>query len=117
MTLPLDSDSEQGAKNLPGPADMLKALVREAPVGLTKPLQEFEAISIKALNSFVHGGIHPLNRIAEGFPQTLGIQIVRNSNGLMHMAYRLLSSLSGSQEQMNQMTRMYGNYQDCLPMA
>lgn len=117
LTVPLDSDSEQGAKNLPGPSDMLKALVGKGPVGLTKPLQEFEAISIKALNSFVHGGIHPLKRIAEGFPQALKVQIVRNSNGLMHMSYRLLASLSGSQDQMNQTTRMYGNFQDCLPMA
>lgn len=57
LTVPLDSDSEQGAKNLPGAVDMLKALVRDAPVGLTQPLQEFEAISIKALNSYVHGGM------------------------------------------------------------
>lgn len=116
LTVPLDSDSEQSAKNLPGPVDILRALVCDAPVGLTQPLQEFEAISIKALNSFVHGGIHPLRRIAEGFPQALGLQIVRNSNGLMHMGFRLLASLSDSQDCMNQITRTYRNFQDCLPM-
>lgn len=117
LTVPLDADSEQGAKNLPGAGDMLRALVREAPPGLTIPLQQFEAISVKALNSFVHSGIHPLIRSKEGIPLALAVQVVRNSNGLMHMAYRLLASLSGSQDQMNKTTQIYNHFQDCLPMG
>ena len=33
------------------------------------------------------------------------------------MGYRLLASLSGSQDQMNQTRRAYGDFQACLPMA
>lgn len=116
MTAPLSTESEQMAKNLPGAQEMLAALSGKAPIGLTKPLQEFQAVSWKALNSFVHGGIHPLRRVTEGFPQQLGEQVVRNSNGLMHLGYRLLSSLSGSQDLMTRTTRIYGGFPDCLPM-
>jgi hypothetical protein len=111
----LDPDSEQAANNLPGPAEMLKALEAKAPIGLIQPLREFKTVAMKGLNSFVHGGIHPLTRIKEGFPEMLALQLVRNSNGLMHFGYRMLASLTGSQELMNQMTHLYGAFADCFP--
>jgi hypothetical protein len=111
----LDIDSEQAANNIPGPADMLKALEAKAPIGLIQPLYEFKTVAMKGLNSFVHGGIHPLTRIKEGFPEMLAVQLVRNSNGLMHFAYRMLASLAGSQALMNQMTHLYGAFADCFP--
>ena len=117
LTRSLDSEAEQLAKNMPGAVDMIEALGRKAPAGLVLPLQQFQSVSLKALNSFVHSGIHPLRRVSEGFPQALGEQIVRNSNGLMHFGYRLLASLCGSQDLMNQTTRIYREFEDCLPMA
>jgi hypothetical protein len=95
---------------------MLKALEVKAPVGLTQPLTEFRTVAMKGLNSFVHCGIHPLRRISEGFPEALGLQLVRNSNGLMHFNYRMLASLTGSQHLMNQTTHLYGEFQDCFPI-
>lgn len=116
LTTQLDIDSEHAAINLPSPADMLKTLETKAPIGLIQPLNEFKTVAMKGLNSFVHGGIHPLTRIKEGFPETLGLQLVRNSNGLMHFGYRMLASLTGSQALMNQMTHLHGEYSDCFPM-
>lgn len=115
LTTQLDINSEQAANNLPGPADMLKALEAKAPTGLIQPLNEFKTVAMKGLNSFVHGGIHPLTRIKEGFPEVLALQLVRNSNGLMHFGYRMLASLAGSQAMMNQMTHLYGTFADCFP--
>ena len=115
LTTQLDINSEQAANNLPGPADMLKALEAKAPSGLIQPLNEFKTVAMKGLNSFVHGGIHPLTRIKEGFPEVLALQLVRNSNGLMHFGYRMLANLSGSQALMNQMTHLYGTFADCFP--
>ncbi len=115
LTTQLDIDSEHAANNLPGPADMLKALETKAPVGLLQPLNEFKVVAMKGLNSFVHGGIHPLTRIKEGFPEVLALQLVRNSNGLMHFGYRMLTSLAGSQALMNQMTHLYETFADCFP--
>jgi hypothetical protein len=111
----LDIDSEQAANNLSGPADILKALEAKAPIGLIQPLNEFKTVTMKGLNSFVHGGIHPLTRIKEGFPEVLALQLVRNSNGLIHFAYRMLAGLAGSQTLMNQMTHLYGTFADCFP--
>jgi hypothetical protein len=115
LTPQLDIESEHAANKLPGPADMLKALETKAPIGLIQPLNEFKTVAIKGLNSFVHGGIHPLTRIKEGFPEVLALQLVRNSNGLMHFGYRMLASLTGSQTLMSQITHLYGAFADCSP--
>ena len=116
LDAPLDANSEQAANNLPGALEMLKALEAKAPVGLTQPLTEFRTVAMKGLNSFVHGGIHPLRRISEGFPEALALQLVQNSNGLMHFSYRILAGLTGSQHLMNQTTHLYGEFQDCFPV-
>lgn len=116
LTGVLTLEAEQAAKNLPGALAMLESVKSKAPAGLGLPLVEFHEVSWKALNSFVHGGIHPLRRIADGFPVQLGEQIVRNSNGLLHMGYRLLASLTGSPELMERVTKSYREYVDCLPV-
>jgi hypothetical protein len=113
----LDLEAEQAAKNLPGYMDMLEAVVKKAPEGLAAPIAEFNQYSRHALNSFVHSGIHPLRRAQKGFPLELAETMVRFSNGLMHFAYRMLASLSGSQRRMDRVTHLYKEFTDCVPMA
>lgn len=115
LTCTLDLDAEQRAKNLPGYQDMLNAVVKAAPEGLSAPLAEFNQYSRHALNSFVHSGIHPLTRSRNGYPLEMAITVVRLSNGLMHIAYRLLASLSGSQRRMDRVTRTCAEFSECLP--
>jgi hypothetical protein len=38
------------------------------------------------------------------------------SNGLLHFAYRLLATLTGSQSRMDEVTRSYKAFVDCLPV-
>src|SRR3954451_12395931 len=64
-------------------------------------LEEFNRYSRHALNSFVHSGIHALHRTRHGYPEDMALTAVRFSNGLSHLGYRLLASLSGSQNRMN----------------
>lgn len=111
----LDLETEQAAKNLPGYMEMLEAVVKKAPEGLAAPIAEFNQYSRHALNSFVHSGVHPLRRAREGFPLELASTIVCFSNGLMHFAYRMLASLSGSQQRMDRVTGVYLAFTDCLP--
>lgn len=111
----LSLESEQAAKNLPSVADMLKALETDAPAGLIAPLKIFQLVSRNALNSFVHCGIHALNRSSHGFPEALSVQLIRNSNGLMHMSYRLLANLTQSPEAMKRVFDTYRHFSDCLP--
>lgn len=113
----LDMEAEQAAKNLPGYMEMLDAVVKKAPQGLSAPIAEFNQYSRHALNSFVHSGIHPLRRAREGYPVAMAATVVRFSNGLMHFAYRMLASLSGSQRRMDRVTHVYMEFMDCVPMA
>ncbi len=113
----LDLEAEQAAKHLPGYMDMLAAVVKNAPQGLSAPIAEFNQYSRHALNSFVHSGIHPLRRAREGYPVAMAATLVRFSNGLMHFAYRMLASLSGSQRLMERVTHLYKEFTDCVPMA
>ena len=113
----LDLESEQAAKNLPGYLEMLNAVGKVAPEALAAPLAEFNQYSRHALNSFVHSGIHALHRVRHGYPLELALTVVRFSNAIMHFAYRLLATLSGSQQRMDRVTRIYVDFRDCVPMA
>ena len=112
----LDLEAEHAAKNLPGYSEMLSAVLKAAPEGLTAPLAEFNRYSRHALNSFVHSGIHALHRTRHGYPAEMTLTVIRFSNGLSHFGYRLLASLSGDQRRMDRVTRLYLNFLDCLPM-
>lgn len=123
LNRPLDLESEQAAKNLDGPERMLEALKARAGLnpqllGLVLPLDEIRVNQWKAMNSFVHGGIHPLQR-ADGFPVELAAQVVRNSNGISHIACRLLMRLAANLEvtSVAEMERAYLGFEDCVPMA
>jgi len=113
----LDLEAEQAAKNLPGYMEMLEAVVKKAPQELSVPLAEFNQYSRHALNSFVHSGIHPLRRMREGYPTQMAATMVRFSNGLLHFAYRVLASQSGSQRRMDRVTHVYLQFTDCVPTA
>lgn len=113
----LDLEAEQAAKKVPGYMEMLEAVIKKAPRGLSEPIAEFSQYSRHALNSFVHSGIHPMRRAREGYPVEMAVTLVRFSNGLMHFAYRMLASLSGSQKQMHRVTHLYEEFTDCVPMA
>lgn len=110
----LTEESEQAAKNLPGPQDMLARVVERTPVGLHEPLVEFHRSSWRTLNSYVHSGIHPLARASGGFPVVLAEQLTRVSNGLVHIAYRLQASFLG-QASVDAVTRAWPAYRDALP--
>jgi hypothetical protein len=110
----LDDESQRLAEKLPRLQDMLAAVAREAPKGLSLPLVEFNHHHRQALNSFVHGGIHALRRTQGGFPVELGVQLVTMSNALLHLAYRILADLGGA-VRMSDVTNLHRQFADCLP--
>jgi hypothetical protein len=110
----LDNDSQKLAEKLPQLYEMLAAVEREAPNGLSMPLVDFNQSHRQPLNSFVHGGIHALRRRQAGFPIELAIQLITMSNALMHLAYRMLADLGGG-VRMNEVTTLYRQFSDCLP--
>lgn len=115
LTAPLTRTNEKAANKLPMLAEMLTALDGKAPPAALQMLNQFKDITSAALNSFVHGGIHAINRHSEGYPVTLLIQVLRNSNGLLTMTGMMFATLAGDQELMRKMSQIQTPFRECLP--
>lgn len=111
----LDPDSQKRAEKLPNLQKMLAAVERKAPRGLSTPLVEFNSYHRQPLNSFVHGGVHALRRREGGFPVELATQLIKMSNALIHLAFRILADLGGG-TRMSAVTNLYMPFNDCLPI-
>ena len=79
ITKELTQESEKKANNLPMLSDMIKHLEGKAPQSAVEMINEFKTYSWKSLSSYVHGGIHALNRHGKGYPTSLIIQIIKMS--------------------------------------
>ena len=117
---PLNLETEQGAKNLPGAQKMLGALQERLQAdpglkGLVVPLAEAHAVLWKALNSFAHAGIHALHRVEYGVPEPPVADTVRNSNVLAHFAARLMVRTGVPTELHSAVDRAWMGIEDCLP--
>jgi len=122
LNLPLSPESQQAAKNLPGAQEMLEALKRKmaaepALAGLVVPLTQIHEVSWRPLNSFVHGGLHPLQRTNGRFLAQLARDVLLNSNGMLHMAHRMLARLGAPSRVVAAVERGYLGFEDCVPMA
>lgn len=119
LAAPLTLDSEHAAKNLPGASDMIEKIGKRvghgAPLVAYQMLMQFKDVSWRAMNSFVHGGIHPLRRITEGFPVDLALQVLRNSNGLSTMTGMTMAVLTGNPATARRMSKVQYGFADCLP--
>ncbi|MDL9997237.1 hypothetical protein QTI24_01400 [Variovorax sp. J22P240] len=122
LLAPLTLENEQAAKNLPGASDMIEDLRKRVgnpgegvPSAAHQMLAHFKEVTWPAMNSFVHGGLHPLRRTSDGFPLMLALQIIRNSNGLATMTGMTLAVLTGDQLIASAMSRIQRDFADCLP--
>lgn len=119
LMVPLTVESEQAAKNLPSASEMIEQIGKRvgtsAPEAAHQMLVRFKDMSWHSMNSFVHGGIHPVRRQADGFPLSLALQVLRNSNGLCTMAGMVMAVLTGDQAITKPMSRIQPEFADCLP--
>lgn len=99
-------------------ADMLKELEgnEAAPAEIVEQLNQFKAVTWEALNSYAHGGFHPLSRTLTGYPEQLTYDAVRNSNAVVALAAQLASILSGDPRNMGPVRQFHVEYSDCLPL-
>lgn len=93
LSAPLSLESEQGAKNLPSVDAMIGRLERDGPRGSGALLRRFQVQQMRALNSFVHAGIHPVQRRATGYPEPMLRDLVRISNAVAMLTVVVLSEL------------------------
>jgi hypothetical protein len=115
LTAPLTPESEKMANKLPMVGDMVELIVKKAPPAASQMLVQFKDTSWSAMNSYVHSGIHPLRRHAEGYPPYLILQILRNSNGLNTMTGMLAAILTGDERCIKPMREIHRGFADCLP--
>lgn len=111
----LDLEAEQAAKNLPQVVEMLAAIEKNGPAQLHEALSNFKGHSWKALNSYVHTGIHPIKRHSEGYPYPLIEGVVMNANWLAMVAGMQAALLSGVQPLQRKILDLAANYPECVP--
>ena len=108
-------DSVGNSEKLPMQADMLRSLEGKAPRDAMISLVNFKENSWKPLSSYVHGGIHALQRHSKGYPVGLLRQVLKASNGLSTMAAMVLIILSGDTSQQGKMRAIQQRFSECLP--
>lgn len=112
---PLNEEAERRANSLPMFGLMLKALEVKAPARLFEDLQQIKAVLGRAMNSYVHSGIHAVNRHQFGFPIVLARQVMASSNGIGTMAAMMLANLTGDSGRGAEINRLIPAFADCLP--
>ena len=111
----LTHESANKANNIPMLAEMLDKLNGKAPQVALDMLIEFKEYSWKPLSSFVHGGIHAINRHSKGYPLPLLAQLLLISNGVSTMVGMLLIILHGGNGQEAKIQEIDKQFADCLP--
>ncbi|WP_101320123.1 DUF6988 family protein [Aeromonas sobria] len=115
LTSELTQETAHKANRLPMLSEMLDKLQGKAPQEPLNMLREFKEYSWRPLSSFIHGGIHAIDRHSKGYPLPLLEQMVRISNGVSLMVGMLLVILHGGGEQVGKIPRIQREFADCLP--
>lgn len=115
LSTDLTLESEQAAKNLPQVSDMIVSIGKSGPREAFNALSRFKDNSWKALNSYVHAGIHPIRRHSEGYPVKLIIDVLRNANGLAVMSAMQAVVLSGEQPMQKDVLKLAFEFSECMP--
>jgi len=116
---PLSEESARAADLAPGVKVMFDELLKlEDPrvKGIVGHLDEYRAQSLRALNSFTHGGMHPISRSGTGYPMTLVDNVVRCANGLVCYAAQMAALISTDADANMVLVRaLHQDFRDCLP--
>ena len=115
LSTDLNLESEQAAKNLPQVAVMIASIGKSGPREAFNALSRFKDNSWKALNSYVHAGIHPIRRHSEGYPAKLIHDVLRNANGLAVMSAMQAVVLSGEQPMQKDVLELAFEFSECMP--
>lgn len=95
---------------------MIAKLEGKAPDQVVLMLKEFRDIQWKALNSYVHGGVHALQRHGAGYPEQLMKDIIKSSNGLLTMTAMMSAILTGNDHIVKDITKIQRRHEGCLPV-
>ncbi len=110
----LTHESDIAAQKLPLLTAMLKDLENKAPQNALLPIIEFKEYSWKPLSSYVHGGLHAIDRHKRGYPIEILKMALMASNGVSGMAAMFGAVLSGHQGNVSSVSNTYYQFADCL---
>jgi hypothetical protein len=118
LSRPLNRETADAAKDALMVAEMLKGLRKSetAPSGLLDQIETCRDVMWKALNSYNHGGFHPLARFQTGYPLQLSYDVLRNSNAMLAIASQLAAIVTGDPQNMVPVRTLYTDFADCLPI-
>ncbi|MCY1208327.1 hypothetical protein D9M68_139740 [compost metagenome] len=116
---PLTEESARAADKAPGLKVMFDELLNlEDPrvKDVVSHLDEYRQQSLRAMNSFTHGGMHPMSRSGTGYPLALIDNVVRCANGLVCYAAQMAALVStDAQANMVSVRALHADFQDCMP--
>jgi hypothetical protein len=117
LSQPLTVETLKAGNKAPMLKEMLDALSKrdEPPLQfMIQQLKEFQEAGRVVLNSFTHGGMVPLARVGEVYPEWIVVNAFQNSNGVVTIAAQLLTVLTGDPRKMDPVRRMFEDFRDCL---
>lgn len=118
LSQPLTAETAEVAKDALMVDKMMKGLraSESAPSALLDQLEDCRDLMWKALNSYSHGGFHPLARFQAGYPPRLSYDVLRNSNALVALAMQLAAIVTGNRQNMTPVRTLHTDFADCLPI-
>lgn len=118
LSRPLTEETADAAKDVLMVDKMLKGLraSESAPPALLDQLEACRDAMWKALNSYTHGGFHPLSRFQTGYPPSLSYNALRNSNAMVALASQLAAIVTGDRRHMEPVRTLHIDFADCLPI-
>jgi len=114
LTAELNEDSQKRANNLPMLSEMIGQLEKKAPQNAIDPILEFKEYSWKPLSSYVHGGLHAIDRHSKGYPIQILEQALKASNGVNGLVAVFGSILTGQPQLTKEVYESLDKYLDCF---
>ena len=116
LSRPLTKETAEAAKDALMLDKMIKGLRTSgsAPPALLDQLEACRNEMWKALNSYSHGGFHPLARFQTGYPPQLSHNVLRNSNAMVAIASQVAAIATGDPQNMAPVRTLHTDFADCL---
>ncbi|ENT7124563.1 hypothetical protein ACFZYT_004585 [Vibrio parahaemolyticus] len=116
LTAELNEENQRRANNLPMLSEMISQLEKKAPKNAVDPILEFKEYSWKPLSSYVHGGLHAVDRHSKGYPVSMLEQVLKASNGVSGLVAVFGSILTGQTNLTQEVYKSFETYADCFQM-
>ena len=111
----LTPETADAGNKLPTLSEMIKNLDNSSLSSSTLDmLKECKEYSWKPTSSFIHCGIHAVNRHDKGYPSKLIEQNIRQSNSLLFIAAMMLAQLAQNQQTANKIRTLQFYFSDDL---